>query len=246
MEDHLPVIKLEMQGMVTSFRYPHFTQGFQPTFEMPPPSTIYGHLCSAAGEYIDPHGWEFGYHFSHAGKFVDYKEHLHFEDPIQPFPFDRELLFKPILTLYITKLNLWEALHAPFYTVALGRSQDLMSYVSIQRVDLIKRQEGYFENTLLPMTMAPRLGRRTISITMPRFIDPRRQVQWGNYAMLLDRAVWPRPIEANLYKEFDEEQDDNPLVLEGDDTSVWVDPLSPDHPQNTDLKRVVWLHSFVG
>lgn len=245
MEERLPVIKLEMQGMVTSFRYPHFTQGYQPTFEMPPPSTIYGHLCSAVGDYINPIGWQFGYSFSHEGKFVDYMEHLHFDDPVQPFPFNRELLFKPQLTLYITKLDLGSALHQPFYTVTLGRSQDLMRYIRIQQVDLIRHHEGYFENTLLPMDMAPRLGQRTVSVTMPRFINPRRQVQWGVYAMLLERAIWPRQTEPNLYAVFDEEEEESPLMMESDNTSVWIDPTSPDHPRISGLKRAVWLHSFV-
>ena len=57
MSDTLSVLKVVVEGAVTSFRYPHLTQGFQPTFEMPPPSTIYGHICSAAGNYVEVDGW---------------------------------------------------------------------------------------------------------------------------------------------------------------------------------------------
>src|SRR3972149_12287403 len=103
MADKMQLVKVVAEGLITSFRYPHFAWQKQPTFEIPPPSTIYGHICSAVGDWLPPDLLQivrFGYHFTHEGKFVDYKEHLHFGDPIQPFPFDRELLFNPRLTLY--------------------------------------------------------------------------------------------------------------------------------------------------
>src|SRR5258707_4501516 len=93
-------VKVVMRGAVTSFRYPHFVQGVQPTFEMPPPSTIYGHICSALGHIEPPEGLRYAFHFTHDGKFRDL-EHLYLEVPmVQPIPFQRELLFNPRLTLY--------------------------------------------------------------------------------------------------------------------------------------------------
>lgn len=239
----LPVIKIEMAGTVTSFRYPHFTQGFQPSLEMPPPSTIYGHICSAVGDYVAPDSVRFGYHFAHAGKFVDYKEHLHFRDPIQPFPFDRELLFEPRLTLYMTRLDLFEAFRHPRYAVALGRSQDLMTYRSIRIVELEEAAEGYFEGTLLPLHMAASLDKGTIAVTMARYIDPRRRPQWSTYALLQTAALWPPPVPEHQAWDSGEEQAG--LIFEGQDVRLWVDPESPDHRQHPGVKRAIWLHSFV-
>lgn len=238
----LSVIKIVITGAVTSFRYPHFTQGFQPTFEMPPPSTIYGHICSAAGDYIDPAGWQFGYHFTHAGKFVDYKEHLHYTDPIQPYPFDRELLFKPKLELYVTRLDLEEVFLNPRYAVTLGRSQDLMRYSKPEKIELFRAERGYFEHTLLPLNMAARLGKASIAVTMPRYIDERRRVQWGNYTMFNDSAIYPPTRESRF-----DEWDDNSggFVLEGDEVPLWIDRNSPAHRRDSALRRAVWLHSFV-
>jgi len=164
----LSVLRVEMVGTVTSFRYPHFVQGFQPTFEMPPPSTIYGHICGAVGDYIPPNSVRFGYRFTHEGKFIDYQEHLHFDDPVQPFPFNRELLYNPKLTLYLDNLDLRDAFLSPYYSVILGRSQDLMTYVSVQVVELVRAETAYFEHTLLPLEMSPRLREATIAVTMPR------------------------------------------------------------------------------
>ncbi len=45
------VTKVTIEAPVVSFRYPHFLIGQQPTFDMPPPSTIFGHIASALGEW---------------------------------------------------------------------------------------------------------------------------------------------------------------------------------------------------
>jgi CRISPR-associated protein Cas5t len=69
------VLKVVAEGVTTSFRYPHFMQKIHPTFPMPPPATIYGHICSALGEWFDPKGVSFAYHFTHAGEVWD-TEHI--------------------------------------------------------------------------------------------------------------------------------------------------------------------------
>lgn len=237
----LPVLRVEVVGTVTSFRYPHFAQGFQPTFEMPPPSTIYGHICSAVGDYIAPDSLEFGYHFTHAGKFIDYQEHLHFSDPTQPFPFNRELLYNPALTLYLTDTRLIDAFRSPYYPVVLGRSQDLMTYRRVEIIELAAADEGYFEHTLLPLDIAPQLSQPTVAVTMPRYLDPRRRPTWGQYALLQTRAEWPQQSRPD---DDDWDTDDTALTFEGAPTGWWVDPTSPPHPKYPSLRRIVPLHRF--
>lgn len=238
------VIRIEVIGSVTSFCYPHFKQGMQPTFEMPPPATIYGHICSAVGDYVPPDSLEFGYTFTHAGKFVDYKEHLHFGDPIQPFPFDRELLFNPRLTLYVTPVELAEAFRRPYYPVCLGRSQDLMTYRSVSVVTLERAEVGYFEHTLLPIEMGARLSADAIAVTMPRYITPRRVSTPGIYAMLQDRTEWP-PVINMTPSRFEDEEDDA-LMMEGDEVvELWIDPDSPPHRKYPERRRAIWFHRFV-
>lgn len=185
------VIKVVMRGAVTSFRYPHFIQGVQPTYEMPPPSTIYGHLCSAVGETIAPDGIEFALHFTYAVKQRDV-EHTHLSIPyIQANPFQRELLFFPRLTLYLAPLELLEAFRSPHYSVVLGRSQDLMTYDSVEMVTLHRADQAYFEHTLIPFAEASHF-RRSVAVTMARYIDPiTRQPEWGQYAILKDRMPYP-------------------------------------------------------
>jgi CRISPR-associated protein Cas5t len=185
------VVKVVMRGTVTSFRYPHFIQGVQPTYEMPPPSTLYGHLCSATGQLEPPDEIEFAIHFTYASKQRDV-EHTHLSVPyIQANPFQRELLFFPRLTLYITPLRYLEAFRAPHYPVILGRSQDLMTYESVEVVTLRLAEQAYFEHTLIPQSEAFYF-RRSVAVTMARYIQMEsRQPEWGQYAILKDRLLYP-------------------------------------------------------
>lgn len=69
------VARVTIEAPIVSFRYPHFLIGRQPSFDMPPPSTVYGHIASALG------GWpsfpvEFAYHFRSRSRGSDL-EHQH-------------------------------------------------------------------------------------------------------------------------------------------------------------------------
>jgi CRISPR-associated protein Cas5t len=136
------VVKVVMRGAVTSFRYPHFIQGVQPTYEMPPPSTLYGHLCSATGQIEPLDKIEFAIHFTYGAKQRDV-EHTHLRVPyIQADPFQRELLFFP-------RLSTLRYLPEPFQALlssGVGRSQDLMTYESVEGVTLQLADQAYFEH----------------------------------------------------------------------------------------------------
>src|SRR6266702_8054062 len=144
------VLKVIAEGLTTSFRRPHFMQGVQPTFRMPPPATIYGHLCSALGFLVAPEEIALTYHFTSLIGFSDI-EHTHIvaassgklqgtnypkvlEGAVNPFK--RELLFQPRLTLYLNRPEWIDAFRSPRYAVVLGRSQDLFTYTSFHTIEL--------------------------------------------------------------------------------------------------------------
>jgi CRISPR-associated protein Cas5t len=222
--DFISVVRVEIGGTVTSFRYPHFVQGVQPTYEMPPPSTIYGLICAVTGQFEPPEQFEFGVHFTYEGKFRDL-EHVHLSIPYrQANPFQRELLFNPRLTLYLAPEKYGKAFQYPYYPLALGRSQDLMTCLDIQPVTLERATSAYFEHTLLPAEYAPRF-QRTIAATMARYIDRQRRPIWGQYAILRERVIYPDTEDPyhNRYP------------------PVWVDPTAPTYQG---LPRGVILHRF--
>lgn len=188
-------LKIVAEGMVTSFRYPYFVQGVHPTFEMPPPATIYGHVCSAVGDYLPYErrsAIRFAYHFTYESRFQDY-EHLWFfpNNKGMPNPAVRELLFRPRLTLYLDDLNLEPYFRTPHYAVTLGRGQDLMTYTSVEVIDLQQVDQCFFEYTIMPLDEATRFGSYAYSVVMPRYIDERRQVKMGRYGVITTPVEYP-------------------------------------------------------
>jgi CRISPR-associated protein Cas5t len=249
----LQALRVELVGDVASFRYPHFMWGVQPTFEMPPPATIYGHICSAVGEWIAPEGLCFAYHFTHEGKFNDL-EHIHAGGMVEPVsaqkhkelarrgytdvtmygestvtPFQRELLFRPRLTLYLNRLDLAAAFRSPRYAVVLGRSQDLCSYPphAVQIVTLEQHGTVYYEHTLLPLVMGT-ATRRGVAIMMPRYVDyqQRRQPTFAQYLMLNERVL------------------SSEMQPVGPVSPVWCDPTAPQYGGH--YRAVVWHHFVEG
>lgn len=247
----MQALRIELVGDVTSFRYPHFMWGVQPTFEMPPPATIYGHICSAVGDWIAPEGLRFAYHFTHEGKFNDL-EHIHAGGMVAPIsaqkrkelarqgytdvtlygestvtPFQRELLFRPRLTLYLDRLELEWAFRSPRYVVVLGRSQDLCAYPphAVQIVTLERRDTAYYEHTLLPLAMGAAM-RRGVAVMMPRYVDyhNHRQPTFAQYWMLNERVL------------------PDQMQIIGGAAPVWCDPTAP---QYGGYCRAVTWHGFV-
>jgi len=199
----MKVLKIVLEGISTSFRYPHFMLGVQPSFPLPPPATIYGHICSALGDWIDPEGVMFAYHFTVAGAGYDL-EHIHvlsaasgklpggepkvLEGNINPFK--RHILLFPRLTLYLNRPEWIDAFRSPRYPVVLGRSQDLAAYTQVETIELQRTDQVYFEHTLLPYSMAAQIPVGIVTL-MPRWIDyrNRRKPSFERYLMLTERVT---------------------------------------------------------
>lgn len=214
MSDTRQALRVIMEGAVTSFRYPHFMLGVQPTYDFPPPSTLYGHVCSVLGELVSPESFRVALHFTHQGRFKDY-EHLHLihkKEALKLSPYDRELLFKPRLVLYIDRPDWYAAMRRPRYMTTLGRSQDLMCYREVRVVTLHRVPQAYMEHTIIPLSQSGALSQHK-ALTMPQFIDNDRTPYWQAYATVDAPQVWP--------------------------TDAWVDP---DAPTWRALSRAVhWL-----
>lgn len=227
-------LKVEAEGIITSFRYPHFMWQTHPTFEMPPPATIYGHICSAIGDFIDPASLRFAYRFTFDGRVQDL-EHIRVYDPGEKKytinPFRRDLLFRPRLTLYLDRPDLLMAFRSPRYAVVLGRSQDLFTYTRVEEMELIEEDRAFYEHTILPYSMAART-RQGVVVQMPRYLDYARgrQPTFERYVVLRTR------IEISP-----DARDVTPFT--GDSLSQhWIDPSERDH---NGLGRGIWWHTFV-
>jgi len=245
------VARIIIEAPVTSFRYPHFLVGRQVSYDMPPPSTIYGHVASALGELPPPDAFRFGYHFQFAAKGSDL-EHQHvITAGGQPFlaggrkvrtsvqaivqPHSRDFLFRPRLTLYLEPVDFAAPFRAPTFCVTLGRSQDLAETVAVQEVTLEESAGAYFENTLLPFSYRELVG-FGVTVLMPRYIEPppARQAHFERFIVLRDRV-------------FAGELPGNPdvgsrrfILREGQRARWWTDPSSP---ADRGVHRAVVFHS---
>lgn len=244
------VLRVTIEGTTTSFRYPHFLVGRQPSYSMPPPATIYGHIASALGEFPDRSKLRFAYAFYAIGRGDDL-EHTHLvevgsrrfdksvgfvknlEGTVNPIW--RQIILLPRLILYIDASDgselerLRQALREPRYPVVLGRSQDLAAYRSVQIVELEEATAGYLEGTLLPWTWRLKTSAGVMA-RMPRFIDPddRKRVEWAPYVVLERRVQIRDDVEPSMS-----------VIQRKPNETLLIDPLSPEHHG---LRRtVVWL-----
>jgi CRISPR-associated protein Cas5t len=236
------VLKVVAEGPVTSFRYPHFMQQIHPTFPMPPPATIYGHVCSTLGEWFDPSGVQFAYHFTHEGKVRDIEHIILATAAVGTLPgtktpkvlqgkinpFERELLFRPRLVLYLNRPEWEPAFRSPRYAVVLGRSQDLFTYTSVTTLTADLANEAYFEHTLATHEMAL-WTMQGVTVLLPRYLDYQRQraPTFSRYLILRDRV-----FSTKFYS------------FGGDRRGpYWIDPTSP---EIDGLHMGLAWHSFVG
>ena len=242
----MEALKVELEGITTSFRYPHLIVGRQPSFPMPPPSTIYGHVASALGDYPDPASFKFAYTFTSKGNVDDFehayelkyqtkKGELTGKVALNFNPVTREVLFEPHLTIYLASNDLdtlQQAFLRPRFPVTLGRSQDLAAYKRVERLNLVQTSRGYYEHTLLPWSFRPYLP-IGVGVHMPRYIDPgdRRQVLWSRYVALEHRVFHPHSNEVS------------PSTLwANSDEALWTDPTTD---SIHDCQRIVAWHSLI-
>lgn len=221
------VLKITARGLTASFRYPHFMMGLQPTYNMPPPATLYGHVASALGEWFDPAGSRFAVHFTYAHKQADIETTILLKAAVgtmpqdkslpkvlegNPNPFQREILFFPRLTFYINQPDWLEAFRHPRYAVCLGRSQDLFTYENVEVVELQRAENAYLEHALLPYDFV-RLTAAGQSVLMPRYLDTanNRQPVFERYVML------QRRVFSTEFLHFGSD----PLP------EIWADPAAP-------------------
>ena len=243
-------LKITAEGLTTSFRYPHFMIGVQPTYDMPPPATLYGHIASALGHWFNPQGVRFAVRFTYRAKQTDI-ETTYFLKAARgkipsdktfpkvlegkPNPLKRELLFFPRMVLYLNRPDWLEAFRRPHYPVVLGRSQDLFTYRRVEIVDLQPVEHAYLEHTLLPYDYAKRTAAGH-SVLMPAWLDytRRRFPTFARYVVLHRRVHsrdflrWPGEPAPELWA------DPTEPTIHGDPLGLafltWPAPSAASHP----------------
>jgi CRISPR-associated protein Cas5t len=236
----LTAVRARLRGFTASFRHPRVAVGRHMTLPVPPPSTVYGLLSAAYGGWVQPDTLRFGMRFVHQGRAVDL-EHLHIatvsrraSDPdlggharnliATVSPTEREQWIFPELELYVVARDGEAAtaggvniLRQPAAPLVLGRSQDLVSVVDVNEVELVPVRAAYFDRQLVEPAVAQGEGQVW---WLPRYINPadRRRPDWARYRWISHR-----------------------IVVEAAD-GLWADPTAP---RRQDVMRGVSLLGWV-
>ena len=188
----MKVIRIHITGWVASFRNPLFISGFQPTLPIPPLSAIYGLLTAAKGEWVTPHDAAVGFVFKSSGKAVDLETVYEFAGRLDAKSNinRREFLVRPELYLYTPDIWLGEVFERPRYPLLLGRSSDLATVKSIEKIQLESVPETTYQDTLLPFPNAQLYGQVQALPTHFTAEIPRRPCGTRAYCLITEKIKY--------------------------------------------------------
>jgi CRISPR-associated protein Cas5t len=151
--------RINISSWTASFRYPNLISGFQPSLPVPPPSTIYGLMSAAVGDYVSPGDISHGYIYSFVNSTIDLETIYQFGSnslKTKPNVIRREILFDNELWLYVMDDMIADAFRKPCFQILLGRSNDLASINEVREVDLQPLNElSRLKGTAFPLGKVP-------------------------------------------------------------------------------------------
>ena len=155
----MKVLRVIIKSWTSTFRYPTFQSGYQPTLPLPPISTILGLLSAAKGDIVTLKDVGFlGFMFFSKGKGLDIEKTYYLsEKTVTTDVIKREILVDNILYLYLPEE--WaEYLRKPKYQLLLGRSCDLATVDELKSVKLNEKENVRIKNTLVPLDIPNATG----------------------------------------------------------------------------------------
>lgn len=264
------VAKVTIEAPVSSFRYPHFLIGRQPTFDVPPPSTIFGHVTSALGEWPQSK-FEFAYAFQAQGRGGDL-EHQHIISRTSgKLPGDvLDPLWKPPEPKAGKKLTKKELtprlLEKTTEAVVQPHQRDFLADVKLElyldppeladafrapvfAVVLGRSQDLACVQRVEIVDLQPTQRGYLEHTILPA--DFRRRLPWG-VTTLMPRFIGPAPerrpafspyivIRDRVYVGYDETFNRRMLKIEGEVDQWWADLATPDDRGG---RRVLWFHQI--
>lgn len=189
--------RIILSGWTSSFRYPAFIVGYQPTLPVPPVSTIYGLISAAAGRWVLPTDTSVGFVFESAGRAVDLEisYELSGQFKYKTNVCRREFLYEPRLYLYLSNVELAKAFSHPVYPLVLGRSTDLAMVEQVEQVELaVSDDPVHLVGTLIPQRIA---GNRALVQALPTHFTeemPRRALGTQPFAIITRSVSVPADV----------------------------------------------------
>jgi len=209
----MKMYKIILKSKTSFFRNDITSTSYQESFNCPPPSTIYGLIASAYGEYC--YDIDVGYIFEYEAKHIAYELILQknskyrklYEKYINDNRFDRndilrgcmgtqpikrEILFNCTLTLYIDKERIAESFLNPYYSLLLGRSEDLAKIAGkLREIELIDAKQPFnFGKTIIPFKVGKLIPGRLSKMNIEISDEFPRKVKRTEIYNIVDK-IWP-------------------------------------------------------
>ena len=193
----MKIYKIILKSDTAFFRNDVTSTSYQESFNCPPLSTIHGLIAAAYGEYF--YDVDIGYVFDFESKNIDYELIIQKNDKYKNLykkymndnrfdrndilrgcngtnPIKREILFNCTLIIYISNKAVAKSFLTPYYSLLLGRSEDLVKVSEKpKKIELIDAEKPFnFGKTIIPFEIGKlipgRLSKMNIEIsdTFPR------------------------------------------------------------------------------
>ncbi len=147
-----PFYRIKIVSWTSSFRYPIFMYGYQPTLPVPPYSTIYGLISAACGKIITPLDVKIKFVFKSEAEGVDLETIYEWTKGkiSKSNVIKRGFLYNSTLYIYLQDKKITDCFKKPHYPLLLGRSSDLAFVEEIKEIQLVKQKKFLIGGTLLP------------------------------------------------------------------------------------------------
>ena len=158
--------RIRLYGVTAHFRDPRYNTGSLDTLPLrtlhcPPPATIHGLICAAAGRWVAPETLELGWQMTYASVGADFQTCQLPQRPVaganrgvqtgrESSPRVREFLALPLLTLLAVRGVNKDWFRRPANPLSLGRSEDLVVRTICDTVDTMPCTGGVVSGQCLP------------------------------------------------------------------------------------------------
>ena len=188
----MKMYKIILKSDTAFFRNDVTSTSYQESFNCPPLSTIHGLIAAAYGEYF--YDVDIGYVFDFESKNIDYELIMQKNDKYKNLykkymndnrfdrndilrgcngtnPIKREILFNCTLIIYISNKAVAKSFLTPYYSLLLGRSEDLVKVSEKpKKIELIDAEKPFnFGKTIIPFEIGKlipgRLSKMNIEIS---------------------------------------------------------------------------------
>lgn len=206
----MEMYRLTLKSTTAFFRNEFTSTSYQESYNCPPLSTIHGIIAAAFGEYR--YDISVGYIFNSSFKSMDYelilrKNSTH-KDLYQVYrsdnrfdrndilrgcsgtlPVKRELMFDCILTLYLNDEEIANSFNQPFYSLLLGRSEDLAKVIAPPKKVVLESLNGRvnFGKTIVPFQEAKTIPGRITKMNVELTDSDPRTVKRSGIFSIIDR-----------------------------------------------------------